>query len=267
MTVVEAAFAIPILFLFVMGLIDLGMWTLNDNQATNAARDGARAGVISYLLADVPGSDDHDAIVEKIESQLPGRDIGPGDISVRCVLPNGNATPCSTARPDVDRIEVSVDWTWSLVTPIAAIIGVDEGEARGVAAMSIIGKPVAGTPSVPPPSTPPSTPPTTEAVPCAISNITVSPSPVKEKGNGQLKSPITVEYDTNQADQCNALAVHLVTPGGTTVSAICVRCEEEPDHEWTYSSNKKDWKPHGNGTVRIFNEFIEATANFTVAGG
>lgn len=270
-TIVEAAFALPILLLFVMGLIDLGLWTLNDNQATNAARDGARGGVISYLQADVPGSSDHDAIVDEIESHLPGRSIAPGDIDVRCIEPDGTPRACAVARPHVDRLEVSVDWTWTLITPIAAVIGVDEGEAKGVAAMTLIGKPVAGTPVVPPPVEPPSPPPPsdppTDPTPCSITGITVSPSPVKEKGNGQLKTPITIRYTTNQVEQCNALAVQLTTPGGTTVSALCVHCENVANHEWTYSSNKKDWSQHGNATVTVFNEFIEATGSFVVAGG
>ncbi|WP_436794007.1 TadE family protein [Actinospongicola halichondriae] len=274
MTVVEAAFALPILFMFMMAIIDLGMWTLNDNQATNAARDGARTGVIDYLYADVPGSADHDAIVEKIESHLPSRQIRLQDIDVRCVDPSGTELPgkCVSARVDVDRIEVAVDWTWSLITPIADLIGVQEGRASGVATMAIIGVPVAGTPPVStptsgPPTTPPSTPPTTAATECAITNIQVTPDPVRSKDNGQLKSDIRIHYDINQVDRCNALAVHLVTPGGTVVSAICDDCElSDSHHDWDYSSVAKDWKPRGLATVRIFNEFIDVSATFNVTG-
>ncbi len=273
-TIVEAAFALPILFLFVMALIDLGMWTLNDNQAANAARDGARTGVISYLYADVPGSADQDAIVDKIESHLPGRQIQVQDIDVRCVDPSGTELvgKCLSARVDVDRVEVAVEWTWSLITPISDLIGVQEGRADGIATMEIIGQPVGGTPPVStptsgPPTTPPSTPPTTSAIPCAVSNIQVTPDPVRSKANGQLKTAIRIQYDINQVDQCNALAVQMITPGGTIVSAVCDDCElSDARHYWDYSSVKKDWVPRGNATVRIFNEFVDVSSTFTVAG-
>lgn len=274
-TVVEAAFVLPILFVFMMAVIDLGMWTLNDNQATNAARDGARVGVISYRNADVPGSADHDAIVEKIASHLPGRQVRTEDIDIRCVDPSGTELvgKCASARVDVDRIEVAVEWTWSLITPITDVIGVEEGRASGIATMAIIGQPVVGTPPVNPPTsgpptTPPSTPPTTSATPCSITGIHVTPDPVRSKSNGQLKNAIRVHYDINQVDQCNALAVHLITPGGTVVSAICEDCElSDSHHDWDYDSVAKDWVPRGTATVRIFNEFIDVSTTFTVAAG
>ncbi len=271
-TIVEASFAIPILLMFVMALIDLGMWTLNDNQAANAARDGARTGIIFYRLADVPGSADYDAIVDKIESHLPGHEVEVQDIDIRCVNPAG--TPlvgkCISARPGVDRLEVSIDWTWSLITPIAGVIGVEEGVASGTASHSIIGRPVAGTPPVT--TTTSSTSSTTTTVagdptPCTISNIQVLPAPVRSKSNGQLKSDLTVTYTTNQVERCNALAVQLTTPnpGKKLVSAVCNVCELSQNHSWSYSSNKPDWD-HGPATVRIFNEFVDISATFNVTG-
>ena len=41
-TIVEAAFVIPILFLFMFALIDIGLWEYQRTQASAAARDGAR---------------------------------------------------------------------------------------------------------------------------------------------------------------------------------------------------------------------------------
>lgn len=273
-TVVEAAFALPILCTFIFGLVDLGMWSFNDNKATNAAKDGARAAIIDYRQADVPGSGDHDRIVAAIEDRL-DRQIAPGDITVSCVQEDGDpvAGGCAAAVVDTDRVRVTIDWTWDLVTPVATLLGIDEGAAEGVATMTILGAPVSTAPTVPTTSPPPSTPPTTEAPPapidCVITNIKVGPSSgangnIRVKSNGQLRDPIWVSFDTNGVERCTGLTVQVITPGGTIRSAICDDCEIENDHDWGYAdTNEKIWTA-GTGTTRIFNEYVDQSATFTL---
>ena len=43
---------LPILFVLVFALFDLGQWELQITQASNAARDGARAGLMAYKTAE-----------------------------------------------------------------------------------------------------------------------------------------------------------------------------------------------------------------------
>ncbi len=281
-TIVEAAFALPILLLFIFGLVDMGMWTFNSNQATNAAKDGARAAILDYEQADVVGSGDWNAVVAKVESHL-DRDIGAGEITIECVDDSGTAISggCAAAEPDLgDRVRVAVDWNWHLVTPVASVIGLTEGKASGTATMALIGLPVGTETTVPPDTEPPPPPPTTEPPPgpvdCTINNLKVgankgSNSVIHVKSNGQLWDHIWVSFDTNGVERCNGLAVQLIAPDGeTTRSAVCGDCVITNDHDWEYyDNNEKIWKiPSGSSTsatVRIFNEFVDVTGSFTLS--
>ena len=72
-TIVEAAFVIPILFLFMFALIDIGLWEYQRTQASAAARDGARVGILRYLTADVNGSANNTAISNAVAARLGGQ--------------------------------------------------------------------------------------------------------------------------------------------------------------------------------------------------
>lgn len=139
--IVETALALPIMFVLMFGLFDLGMWSLNANQAANAARDGARTGILSYEQADATSSDDRDEIVAAALAHLPEGTAQPEDVTISCVDAGGVTVSCATARIDDDRIRVEVRWVWPLVTPVAGIVGTGDGVAHGVATMEIVGRP------------------------------------------------------------------------------------------------------------------------------
>lgn len=272
-TVVEAAFALPILFLFIFGLVDLGMWTFNSNQASNAARDGARVAILAHEFADDAGSDpkvvkDRDAIVAAVRAHLPNQTVADTDIAISCVEPDGTPVDlgCSEARVDVDRIRVDVQWSWKLVTPVAAVIGVEQGVARGSATMAIVGRPVAGAPVTNADSSTSSA-----AGDCAVPALNVSPQPVQSKGN-QLQEHLVIDFTTDGAAGCTALRVELVgtrTSGSddrTTISHDC-GCDGATDssHSWTYSGSNNIWQPSHLGEVRILNgSTLLAAETFTV---
>lgn len=272
-TVVEAAFALPILFLFIFGLVDLGMWTFNSNQASNAARDGARVALLAHEFADDASNDpkvlkDRDAIVAAVRSHLPNQTVAETDIAISCVKPDGTPVElgCGEARVDVDRIRVDVEWSWKLVTPVAAVIGVEEGVARGSATMAIVGRPLAGAPVTDADS---STSPA--GGDCAVPTLNVSPQPVRSKGN-QLQEHLTIAFTTDGAAGCTALRVELV---GTRTSGSGVRTTVSHDcgcgdgagnsYSWTYSGGNNIWQPSHLGEVRILNgSTVLATETFTV---
>lgn len=264
-TIVEAAFALPILFLFFFGLVDMGMWTFNSNQATNAARDGARAGILSYEYADNPANDpnlatgeptDEAVILAAIQDHLPKQTIGPENVTVQCLDGDGTAVPCVSAPVDSGRIRVDVEWTWSLVTPVAGIIGVTDGAARGSATMAIVGEPVPSGGSPTPTTTPAST-----AVSCTVANLVV-PASVQAKSNQltealpitfeivgaecavpDLEPPMRIEIDGSKAN-----------PSITTIDHVC-GCTSDLDQPhlqaWSYSGSNNIWSSNGQGRVRV----------------
>lgn len=289
-TIVEAAFAIPILFTFIFGLVDLGMWTFNANQATNAARDGARLGIIDFQQADVPISDMHEAIVEAVGSRL--EDAKVETVVVSCVNPagvlvadaDGDGRRCEHAKIDVDSIKVDVEWTWDLVTPVAAILGYDRGEATGTATMRLVGRPLA--PTAPPTDgggdeedeeTEEPPPPPPPATTCAVTVLKIeqpSEGVVRKKhGNtytGQLKKALPVEFITNGDVTCTDLRVQVESPSGQTVEVSC-GCDHEPprppEYRWSYDGSDNIWFNAGTGYMRILNGTTELReASFIVQG-
>ena len=250
--VIEAAFALPVLLTFMFALVDLGMWTLNANQATNAARDAARAGILSHVGADVPGSDAEQAIVAAVNSHL---DREAERVDIGCVDPDGTAlASCAGAVADVDRMRVEVEWSWTLLTPVAVILGYDQGRAHGSATMTIIGSPHAGTDlSTGATSTTTTTTPDPEA--CGTT-LGVSPSTVATTGPGasQLRDAVSVEFSTNGAASCSALRIELFSSHSKkAVESISCGCGEGPtDFSWLYVGSDNAWKP-GTGTVNLYN--------------
>lgn len=278
MTVVEAAFALPIFFLFVTGLVDLGMWTLNSNQATNAARDGARAGILAFERADALAGDDRDVVVEAVLGHLPDGTADPDDVTIRCIDPDDRTVPCATAEVEVDRIRVEVAWAWTLVTPIAGVIGTDQGAARASATMLIVGLPeeLPASPQVTTttttsttsgggsPTTAPATT-TTTAPACEVRSIALDPATPSAKGNGKLADDLHITITTGGGAACDDLQLQLVTPSGDAADRRC-GCGTGPTFTWVYDKNDdRTWEP-GTGTLRVLaGSSVIASQTFTVS--
>lgn len=222
MTIVEAAFALPILLMFIFGLVDIGMWTFNANQATNAARDGARAAILAFEGLDDPNSADRASVLHAVEARL---DRQVESMSVSCRQPDGSAVACSTARVDVDSVRVDVEWDWQLVTPIAAVLGYDRGRAAGSATMNLVGTPYEAAPGVTTTTLvdgtttttetiPPETTTTTTATACSAGSFSVSPLTVKttKYKSNQLVEELRFEFTTNGSPLCDDLKVVLISP-------------------------------------------------------
>jgi hypothetical protein len=261
-SIVEAAFALPILLTFIFGLVDLGMWTFNANQATNAARDGARHAILDFAGADVAGSPAHGALVDAVHSRL--EDDKVESVTVSCVRPNGTTVACSSALVDIDSVKVDVRWAWDLVTPVAAILGYDRGDAVGSATMRLVGRPLppSGTPSDPDPTT---TTTTTIApvTPCAVTHLKleepsggVKRKKIKGDHTGQLQDPIPVIFTTNGADGCNDLRVQLLSTDAKTVEIGC-GCDLDPpnppNYRWSYDGSDNVWFSAGDAYARVLN--------------
>ena len=97
--VLEFAIVAPILFLFMFVLADFALAELSDSAGSNAAREGARVGILHYDGAHVPGSPNNTEIVDAVTAKLAGNVRGTPTVVVRCLEENGTARPsdsCST---------------------------------------------------------------------------------------------------------------------------------------------------------------------------
>jgi Flp pilus assembly protein TadG len=103
-SLVEFAMIIPILLLFLMGILDLGRAVAAYNSVSNAARSAARVAVVDQNANVI----DQAAIEEAF-----GLDLVPDDIDFN---PNVNGdVPC---KLQICEIEVAVEYTYQAATPI-----------------------------------------------------------------------------------------------------------------------------------------------------
>jgi Flp pilus assembly protein TadG len=125
--IVEAAFVLPIVFVLLSAMIDLGFWAFQNAQVANSARDGARVAILDYTGADAnstyqdcPGVSSFtqstslgscsqlQAIQQAIESHLAGRSF---TATVACYTAGTNTVvQCSSGSlvPGQDEITVKV---------------------------------------------------------------------------------------------------------------------------------------------------------------
>lgn len=272
-TIVEAAFVIPLLFMFIFGLVDLGMWTLNSNQASNAARDGARAGILAYPLRGVDVTSDpavreikenlaREEVVSAIQANLPEGTVDDDAIEIECLVAGmWSIDACNSVdpNPNPERVRVRVPWKWTLVTPVATILGIEEGEVQGTATMEIIGRPIVGNGGTDPNTDDPLNPAPDAATACEVSGLT-APTEVFTKGN-QLRDPMEIRFSYVSGD-CDDIQVVLTGTkafGADQIVHPC-GCGEPVDadgnpiqHVWEYSGSDNIWQSNGNrGVVALF---------------
>jgi hypothetical protein len=137
---VEFALVGPLLFLMIIGLLDFSLIIVGNTVGTNAAREGARVGVIDYIDADddvAPVSASYQAVVDAVTRRLAGLVRSDLVIKVRCVdgdepdphdsagtgaLPLPGTIPCTsaTAVPGHDLLEVAFSWSHLGASPFVA---------------------------------------------------------------------------------------------------------------------------------------------------
>ncbi|MCU1499403.1 MAG: hypothetical protein JWM47_3356 [Acidimicrobiales bacterium] len=117
----EAAIVLPIFFLLILGLIDIGMAVFQSSEATSAAGDGARVALLHYARADVANSSDAQAISQAIHKRLTGQTIN--SLTVSCTTAAGASVACSAAQPGTDKVQVQVSWQFHAVSFVGAALG------------------------------------------------------------------------------------------------------------------------------------------------
>jgi Flp pilus assembly protein TadG len=104
---VEFAIVLPVFFLLVAGMFDFGLGIYSDLTLVNAAREGARLGVID------PGNTS--AIEARVRAMADNLDHAKLDVDVACERASGGSfTACSDPKwqpGDATRVTVSYDYT------------------------------------------------------------------------------------------------------------------------------------------------------------
>jgi Flp pilus assembly protein TadG len=266
---VEAAFVFPIFLTLLFGIVDIGNAEFQTSQATAAARDGARVGILHFDSADVSSSSDNQIIVAQVNARLAGQTA---TVSVSCLdgLTGTTALTCALAVPDQDRIQVTVSWAYNALTPVMATMGAKT--ITGSATMAILGEPT-GLPATTTTTTTTTTGPgatttssttsttstTAPAGSCSIVGLSVSPAlPLvrQNKNSTSLRSDTTFTVTTNNAAPCTGLKIQFptrtapttwsLTPaGGATWTAVV----HKADLAWAAGTNLPLYVQSSTGTT------------------
>jgi hypothetical protein len=147
-TLVEIAFVLPVLFIILLSMFDLGDWSNDKSLATGAARDGARIGIIYYDQADVKNTaagTDWTNVDNAIKARLQNKDVKfeyENNVGPVCVGPNDDSplsNGCSSAIVGCDRILVRISWERTPFSPIGRLFGT--ADVEGEATMVVVGEP------------------------------------------------------------------------------------------------------------------------------
>jgi hypothetical protein len=111
--------------LFILGLIDLGLWDYQKSQVSSGARDGARVAILSVAGASCayPCSAANTAIHDAIEERLGGQAF---TFVVTCMTSTSTTPKACVASPstvDRDRVMVAVTWTRPAMTFVSRMVG------------------------------------------------------------------------------------------------------------------------------------------------
>lgn len=121
--VLEAAVVMPLLLLFVIGLVDFGLWDYQNSQASSGARDGARVAITSVTGSDVFGTPANTAVHDAIAGRLGGQAF---TFVVQCMSSTTTTPKTCVVSPttvDRDRVKVTVTWNRPALTFVSKMVG------------------------------------------------------------------------------------------------------------------------------------------------
>src|SRR5207249_4517111 len=112
---------------------DLSLVEIGNSVGSNAAREGARYGIIHYVDADLAGTANNTGVINAVKAKLAGLLSGTPNVDVKClkastlaVVPNGcQQLPDGGDQSlyvilDTDLIQVTVTWQHLGATPLVA---------------------------------------------------------------------------------------------------------------------------------------------------
>ena len=249
-TLIEVAFALPILMVALLGFVDLGLAVFQASQTSSAAADGARVGILRFEQADVAGSADRTAIEAAVKGKLVGQRVD--SIAVACIDPTEVAISCAVADPETDRLRVTVSWTFRPISPMGH--AVPDKVLTGRATMSLIDQPVGMTTTTTAPvstttttttssttttTAPPTTTTTAPPVGCVVTGLSSDPASTDVKNSGSLDHALDLTLTTNGNAGCVLMSVRITTNG---VNEEVVAFNKITATRWTATVDKNGFK-------------------------
>ena len=217
----EFAIVSVVAFLLMFGMADAALIVLGNSVGSNAARDGARVGIINYQDADVTGSVNRQAIEAAVLKRLSGNIASPA-VTVVC-RPATNLALTVACQPgtvtlDRDVIEVRVTWTHKGSSPFLP------STTHSATSRMVIG----GAPDLTTPTTTPASTTTTTTVPSSTTTTT-GPPPVltaltmwDDNANGKVDH-IRATFSGNLDNNCqNGWVLSGDVPSGGSLSNVAV---------------------------------------------
>jgi Flp pilus assembly protein TadG len=110
-SLVEFALVLPLFLLILAAIVDFGMGLATTITISNAAREGARLGVVNPSPT---------AIEARVRSVAAGVDATRLNVSTACLTPSGSSwAPCSGTWAQGDSMIVRVDYDYHVIWPLA----------------------------------------------------------------------------------------------------------------------------------------------------
>lgn len=118
-SLVEFAVVLPIFLLILAGIVDFGMGLYSQMTVINAAREGARIGVVTIV-----GVDPTTSVDNRVRAMTAGLDQSKLDVIVTCERPTGPTTfgSCNAGLgpwQSDDAVRVEVDYDYKMLWPLA----------------------------------------------------------------------------------------------------------------------------------------------------
>ena len=111
---IEMALVVPLLMLIIMGIIDFGFMFRKLNVVTNAAREGARAGVL-------PGYSDPENVRQRVQQYMDAAGMGITCDSADCsVVSPVISIPAPTGTFNARDVRVTIFHHFTFLRPFAA---------------------------------------------------------------------------------------------------------------------------------------------------
>lgn len=119
---VEFLMVVPLLALFVFGIIDMGAAWRNFQVVTNSAREGARMAVVANGAT-------HGEVLQSIDERLEsgGLDLGRRRVSIECDAGTGAACFGAGMTGSGTTVNIEYDHTFIFLAPMIRFIGGDGG--------------------------------------------------------------------------------------------------------------------------------------------